>query len=101
MANIIYIHDTDGGPEEAFVPWLKKELETDGHKVFVPSFPTPKGQSLESWKTVFRQYEKHMNDETIMVGRSIGPAFILRILESSKVKIKAAFLVAGFVSDLS
>ncbi|MBI2143280.1 alpha/beta hydrolase [Candidatus Woesearchaeota archaeon] len=48
----------------------------------------------------FEPYWQHVNEDTVFVGRSIGPAFILRLLEKPKIKVKAAFLVAGFCSDL-
>jgi predicted alpha/beta hydrolase family esterase len=46
MANIFIIHGSYGNPDENWFPWLKKELEQEGHKVFVPKFPTPEDQSL-------------------------------------------------------
>lgn len=92
----IIIHGAYGHPEENWFPWLKKELEGLGHEVLVPRFPTPEGQSLENWMKVMN---KHPIDEnTVMIGHSIGPALILRILE--KQKLRAAFLVAGFLGAL-
>lgn len=100
MANFILIHGTGGNPDECFYPWLRKELEKRKHKVYAPFFPTPVGQTLENWMKEFEPYWKHVTEETVFVGRSIGPVFILRLLERTKVRIKAAFLVAGFCSDL-
>lgn len=100
MANFILIHSTGGNPDECFFPWLRKELEKSKHKVYAPFFPTPLGQTLEGWMKEFEPYWKHVNGQTVFVGRSIGPAFVLRLLERAKVKVKAAFLVAGFCSDL-
>ncbi len=100
MANFILIHSSGGNPDECFYPWLRKELEKKGHKVYAPFFPTPIGQTLDNWMKEFEPYWQYVNEETVFVGRSIGPAFILRLLEKSKVKIKAAFLVCGFCSDL-
>lgn len=100
MANFILIHSTAGNPDEAFYPWLRKELEKKKHKVYVPFFPTPIGQTLDNWLREFEPYWEYVNEETIFVGRSIGPAFILRLLEMTNVKVKAAFLIAGFCSDI-
>ena len=100
MATFIFIHGTGGNPDEVFYPWLRKELEKKKHKVYAPFFPTPIGQTLENWMQEFEPYWKFVNEETVLVGRSIGPVFILRLLEKSKVKVKAAFLVAGFCSDI-
>ena len=95
--NFIFIHSTGGNPDECFYPWLKEKLKGE---VIAPSFPTPEWQSLESWLAAFEPYWKYVNEETVFIGRSIGPAFILRLLERSKKKVKACFLVAGFVSDI-
>lgn len=100
MANFIFIHSTGGNPDECFYPWLRKQLEKKGHKVYSPFFPTPLGQTLDNWMREFEPYRQYVNEETVFVGRSIGPAFILRLLEKPKVRIKAAFLVCGFCSDL-
>jgi len=100
VSNFIFIHSTGGNPDECFYPWLRKELEKKGHKVYTPFFPTPVDQKLDKWLEEFKPYQKHVNKDTIFMGRSIGPAFILRLLERSEVKVKAAFLVCGFCSDI-
>ncbi len=100
MANFIFIHGTGGSPDEAFYPWLRKQLENEGHNVYTPQFPQPENQSLQTWLKAFEPYWKYVDKETAFVGRSIAPAFILRLLEMTKVKVKAAFLVAGFCSDI-
>ncbi|MFC2135704.1 RBBP9/YdeN family alpha/beta hydrolase [Bacteroidota bacterium] len=96
----IFIHCTGGAPDECWYPWLKGELEKLGHRVIIPRFPTPEGQSLENWMKVFEPYLKKIDENTVFIGRSIGPPFILRILEKIDIQIRAAFLVAGFCSYL-
>ncbi|MBI2130476.1 serine hydrolase family protein [Candidatus Woesearchaeota archaeon] len=94
--NFFIIHGIYGHPEENWFPWLKKELEKSGHEVIVPRLPTPMGQSLESWMKAIKQYEGKINEKTIMIGHSLGSAFILNYLEQADKEIKAAFLVAGY-----
>ena len=94
--NFIIIHGVYANPESNWFSWLKKELESKGHKVIVPKFPTPLGQSLESWSRVIKKYESNVGGETALIGHSLGAAFILSYLEGSGKRIKAAFLVAGF-----
>lgn len=94
------IHGAYGNPDENWFPWLKKELESRGHKVFAPIFPTPECQNLDSWLNKFKEYEKYINKDTIMIGHSIGAAFILDYLENPKKSIRSAFLVSGFTSLL-
>lgn len=95
MANVFIFHGTAGYPEENWFPWLKEELEKRGCRVFIPQFPTPKNQTLENWLGVLENYKKHVNSETILIGHSLGGAFLLRFLEKSNTRVKAAFIVAA------
>lgn len=96
MTNIFIIHGAEGYPEENWYPWLKLELEKFGNRVFVPKFPTPNGQTLDNWMKVFKKYEQWLNHDSIVVGHSLGPVFLLNVLEKLREPIKAAFLVASY-----
>lgn len=100
MTNVILIHGAFGHPNENWFPWLKEELEKLGCNVYVPKFPTPENQSLNSWMDVFKDYEKYLNEDTIVVGHSIGPSFLLSVIENAKTSIKAAYFVCGFIGPL-
>lgn len=97
--NVFIIHGTGGYPEENWFPWLKEQLEAAGCTVFVPQFPTPEGQSLYTWMEVLKEYDHYLED-AIVIGHSTGPAFLLNVLERTKHRLRAAFLVAGFVGPL-
>jgi len=99
--NVIIIHGAYGNPDENWFPWLKKEIEYLGVKVFVPIFPTPEGQSLQAWNDVFRVYEKVITPNTILVGHSLGPAFILNLLERIDISISSSHFVAPFTGLLN
>lgn len=94
--NFIIIHGIYGHPQENWFPWLKAELEGKGFEAIVPKFPTPIDQTLESWLRVISHYEDKINEETVLIGHSLGASFILDYLEQADKKIKAAFLVAGY-----
>jgi len=95
------IHGSYGNPNENWFPWLKIELEKSGHEVIMPTFPTPEGQSLETWMKVFDEYINQIDSETIFVGHSLGPAFILSVLEKIDIKVRACFFVAGWLTQLN
>jgi uncharacterized protein len=101
MANVFIIHGTGGSPEINWFPWLKKELEKSGCEVFAPRFSTPENQSLESWLNVFEKYKKYLDDDSIVVGHSLGSAFLLSVLENLNHQIKAAFFISGFTGFLN
>jgi len=100
MKNAFLIHSTGGNPSETFFPWLEKELEKDGFVVTIPQFPTPLGQNVDTWLNVAKPYLKDFDEDTVIMGRSIGGPMVLRVLEQIDVKIKGAFIVAGFCSDI-
>lgn len=100
MVNIFIIHGSYGNPEENWIPWLKSGLERCGCKVFVPKFPTPDGQSLQAWQEIFKKFDPYLQEDSIVVGHSLGPAFLLSVLEGLDHPIGAAFFVAGFTGLL-
>lgn len=100
MSLIIIFHGSYGHPEENWFPWLKKELEKLGHDVFVPKFPTPVNQDFNRWLKIIEPYFQKFNQDTILVGHSIGATFILNILERTDTKILSAFLVSGSIGLL-
>jgi len=101
MKKAFIIHGAYGSSEENWFPWLKEELEQLNYEVFVPNFPTPKGQTLENWRDVFDAYKEFVDEETIFIGHSLGPLFILDILQNINIKVKASFFVSGFLKVLS
>lgn len=46
----------------------------------------------------FGKYERYLDKNSIVVGHSIGPAFLLSVIEKRNEPIKAAFFVSGFVN---
>ena len=50
---------------------------------------------------IFKDYEKNLDENTILVGHSLGSAFILNILEKIDNKVKACFFVSGFIGLLN
>ena len=100
MPNIFFIHGVGGFPEENWLPWIKTELEKLGARVFIPAFPTIEYQTLENWLGVFKEYEKHLDENSIIVGHSLGVAFILNLLERPNKPVRAAFLIGGMAIQL-
>jgi len=96
IENAFLIHGSFGSPDENWMPWLKRELERKGVEVIAPHFPSGEEQTLKNWLREFERYRHMMGPKTIMVGHSIGSAFIFRVLERSDVKILSSFLVAPF-----
>ena len=90
---VFIFHGTAGHPGENWFPWLRQQLEGEGHRVIVPQFPTPEGQSLTAWRSVLREHEHLIDDTTIIVGHSLGGIFLLRVLETLSSPIAGAVFV--------
>jgi hypothetical protein len=99
MTNVFIIHGIGGSPSENWFPWLKSELGKLGCRVFVPQFPDSDNPKLQSWLGAFKDYTPQL-ENSIVVGHSLGVAFLLSVIESLNKPVKAAFFVAGFASPL-
>jgi uncharacterized protein len=95
MARFFIIHGTKSDPHSNWFPWIKNKLESLGHEVHVPRFPTPNGQNLESWMKILKEYNVA---NSILIGHSLGVAFILTVIE--RFKVEEAFLISGFLGDI-
>ena len=100
MKKAFIIHGTHGHPGENWFPWLKEELEKLGLDVIVPHFPLPGDNGLQKWFGVFQEYVNELDEETILIGHSLGCSFILNVLEKYDKKVDTCFLVAGFTGNL-
>jgi predicted alpha/beta hydrolase family esterase len=96
MQNVFIFHGTEGYPEENWFPWIKQELEARSCQVFVPQFPSPPviAAKISEWFTVLKNYEQYINEDTIFIAHSLGGLFLLRVLEQSEQKVRAAIFVA-------
>jgi len=92
MANIFIIHGYGGYSRENWFSSLKEELEKLGHQVIIPDFPNPGAPLLKSWLVFFEKYSPEIDENSIIIGHSLGGAFLLSLLE--KRRLKAAFFVA-------
>jgi predicted alpha/beta hydrolase family esterase len=97
---IVIIHGSFGTPEENWFPWLASELRSDGCRVLCPRLPTPEGQNLSSWKDAFNAEVGPLSPDTVLVGHSLGPGFILNLLQDTMQTILGTFLVSGFIGKL-
>ena len=95
--NIFIFHGTAGSPEGNWFPWMKEKLEVEGHRVIVPRFPTPVGESLAAWFQMLEQYKKDITKDTILIGHSKGGLFTLRVLEQLSHPVYATFFISASI----
>ncbi len=94
--NFILLHGYTADPNEDFHPWLKKELESKGYRVSAPELPnTNNPKVVDQVKYVLDNCE--FNEDTVLLGHSLGGAVALKVVESLDKPIKKLILAAGFV----
>lgn len=96
------IHGWEGYPQEGWRPWLKKELEQRDFEVIVPAMPDTVTPIMGKWVPYLSEIIGNPNEQTFLVGHSLGCVTILRYLETLKDDqiVGGAILVAGFGHDL-
>jgi len=113
----VIFHGSFGHSEEHWFPQLKEKLGLLGQTVIVPNFPcenwdeitiagpnsAPKNQTLESWFKVFEGVRKTFkkNEKLCFIGHSLGPLFILHIVQKYKIKLDSAIFVSPFMTELN
>ena len=83
---ILLIHGYKGSPDKNFFPWLRDALHKQGHQVIAPSLPDPENPDPEVWIKALLEEMGPLDDQTIVVGHSIGAATALRFLEAAEAR---------------
>ena len=100
MDKAFIFHGTGADRDSHWFSWLHEKLESKGFKVCRPDFPTPENQELENWLGVLDEQEMEIDENTVLIGHSLGAVFILNILNRRNVNIKAAYLVSAWTGTL-
>jgi len=92
------IHGYQSYPEEAWLPWLKSELEKRGYEASVPSMPDPARPIISEWISFITKQVGEPDNKTVMIGHSLGCQAVLRYLETlgeAGKSVRKTVLVAG------
>ncbi len=102
MKRVVIVHCWDGYPDYCWYPYAKRELTKKGFAVTVPAFPETAKPDLEKWLPVLKDAVGVPDENTNLIGHSIGCATILRYLESLREgeKVGGVVLVAGFTENV-
>lgn len=103
MKRAIIVHGWGGTPQEGWFPWLKKDLEKKGFSISVPQLPDTEHPHIKTWVPALAVAVGTPDQETYLVGHSMGCQTIIRYLETLKEgkKIGGAVFVAGFIRPLT
>lgn len=97
----VVCHCWGGHPDFIWYPYAKVNLETLGFQVEIPALPDTDNPCLDQWLPALKSAVGKPNEDTILVGHSLGCATILRYLESlgGDQKVGGVVLVAGFTDE--
>lgn len=97
---IIVAHGYNAAPDRHWFPWLAEQFEPG--VVRIPALPNPTAPELEPWVDALSTAVGEVDDETILIGHSLGSVTTLRLLERMPApwRLRGLIFVAGFVSPL-
>lgn len=115
IVKFIILHGSFAKASESWRPELKYKLELLKQEVILPQFPVEdwdkitnlgeekavvKNQDLKNWLKYFEKeiYPQIKNEEVVFVAHSLGPVFLLHLIEKFDLKINAAIFVSPFLS---
>ncbi len=98
IPRIFIIHGYLSHPEEAWLPWFKRELENEGFQVSLPAMPRPDHPVIADWIAFIDRLVGVPDASTYLVGHSLGCQAVLRYLETAGAagrSVAKTLLVAG------
>ena len=103
VKNALILHGTDNNSQGNWFPWLKKQLEKHGWKVWIPDLPRSDKPSVKRYnKYILKDNDWEFNENSVIIGHSSGAVAILGLLQElpNKTVINKCILVAAFKNDL-
>ena len=94
MKSVFIIHGYGADSESNWFPWLKEQLEEKGFIVQVPSLPNTDFPVIGEWVSELKKLIEKPDEDTYLVGHSLGCQVIMRYLERANAKVGGALFVA-------
>ena len=82
MKRVFIVHGWGGNPDEAWMPWLDRELTAAGFDVKRIAMPHPDEPTIHDWVQALADVIGTPDRETNLVGHSVGCQTIMRYLAS-------------------
>ncbi|MFA6553297.1 MAG: class I tRNA ligase family protein [Patescibacteria group bacterium] len=90
----LIVHGIGGHDQENWFPWLKKELVKNCWEALVPSMPETDHPSLGLWNDFLKKKSIQINEQSVLVGHSLGAPAVLNYLQLTGTKVDTVILVA-------
>ena len=92
-ADYVLLHGYNGSPERDFFPWLKRELQKRGYRVYAPQLPNSTEPNIEE-QVDFLLKQHVFGPETIVVTHSLGGVVAMKLLPRIASRIAGVVMVA-------
>jgi predicted alpha/beta hydrolase family esterase len=95
MKKLLILHCWFGTPNDNWYTYLKEEAEKLGYEVNLPQLNDKDNPTLEDWtKCALKDFI--LDENTSIVGHSLGALLGMKLVQNSKVKIDKLVLVSGW-----
>ncbi|AOM39455.1 RBBP9/YdeN family alpha/beta hydrolase [Xenorhabdus hominickii] len=91
---IIIVHGYTASPSSNWFPWLKAILTEQGADVIVPTMPESLAPKPEAWANMLMDIVPTVDENTIIIGHSLGCITVLRHLEAIR---STSFHIGGYI----
>lgn len=91
--NYIFLHGHKGSIKGNFFPWLKKELDKRGNKVWAKDLPGGTEPKVDE-QIAFLKKNAKFDKDTVVVTHSLGGPLLMKYLEATSNKIHKAVVMA-------
>jgi len=102
MKKVFIVHGFGGTPNGGWLSWLMKEFASRGIYACSLPMPNPKTPVVSEWVSMIDKCIGEPNEETFILGHSLGVPGVLHYLNSlgDGKKIGGAVLVSGLIEPL-
>ncbi len=96
---VIIVHGWGDDPKRGWINWLTGQLESRGIEVIAPAMPNPKRPDFKTWLRVVSEVVGQVDEQTVLIGHSLGCFILLRFLEQYRGagRLGKLILIAGFI----
>jgi len=95
MPKAFLFHGTGGHSKENWFPWIREELENRGYDLIIPDFSDADKPHPSKWYPVIDSLVDDVDEDSIVIGHSLGGAIALRFLEKIQTTVNAVAVVSA------